>query len=185
MVYASVDAGIDVNFSSFNISVRYNVAVKYKKNSDLYIRDPQYVLFDLLRFLKANKSLFQARKQTLVIYLYQDDYIEMIEGYWESDNTEYKVLNKTHVDGNFTPKIVEMLCELVGGKCVSPETLPSINLYRCGKDIRSYKILFGSFPSEEINDKYCLEPPSVASSKDARIKITRKNIYQFFSVLPE
>lgn len=179
---ASSDAGIEIEIGKFSLSVYYDVATEYEEGADIYIRDPRFTLFALASVIQANRKAFEVIDHKLKIELYQREggagnYLSIIE----DPQSQFIVISDEIIHGEFSQRIVKVLCEKYVGACKN-SPVSQISLYQCKKPNCPGLIRFGSFPSfDSVNEKYGLKPPEIGRVKAK--KMNMDNIYNFFEIL--
>lgn len=173
--YASSDAGIDIRYGSFSISVLYSVAADYD-GTDEYIRNPRYLLYGLISFIHSNADLVEAANKSIRINLYEGDYAEI-------SGTAVSKVKKIPVykgQGDFAALILSEVCSVLGGECelVFSEKYP---IYECEDGYDFSRIRFGSFPSDSLNEKYSLS--TCGKYEKQKIYVNKKTILKYFDIL--
>src|SRR2546427_492809 len=131
LLHASQESGIIITFGAFQIAVLYDDVVESPPS--IWIRDPQYVLLDLLRFLKANENALFSRRAMIDVDLYEDR-LTISESYYRKGILSGKTILEKHVTGNFSSDITDVLCDQLrrsDGECFPAGPEVKVRLYRC------------------------------------------------------
>lgn len=179
---ASSAAGIEIQFGKFRLSVYYSVAVDYEGDTDRAIRDPRAALFDLAALLQANSAAFSVIDHEVHVSLDRQtegspNLLDIIE---DPNRRAGHVLRDGQVGEDIGKEIVAALCRRYAHACRRPAA-ESIDLFPCRERRCPGRIRFGSFPSDELNERFGLLPPR---QKTTPIRVTRGEILTYFEELP-
>ncbi len=181
---ASSNAGIELELGSFRLRVYYSDAVEYHNNADAEIRDPRSALFTLASVLQANAESFKSIHHTVEADLYtREGSLDAFLSITEDPQTRSALLGDGPAGGGIAATIVKALCNRYSGACrrLAPTT---VRLYRCRRGRCPGRIRFGAFPSDSVDQRFGLLPPTRAHGARS-FRVTSDQLGRYFRVLDQ
>jgi len=186
-VQASSASGLELNADKFRIKITYNDAAEVGEKLE-YLRVPSGLLFDLIYVLQNNFSEFSQIDSSFWFDIStENNAINVLK--YNATTQEFDLLssNKYPVIGEV--EIRTQICNTVGlDNCLNlfPSSSDAVYLFEFDDSVSLINesiVLFGAFPSEQMDVRFALNKGKADCKKLEIHRITKDDISQYFKPL--
>lgn len=181
-------SGIRMNFENFTIYAHYNDHADDKITGVDYIRNPDGLLFDLIKLIQDNQSIIKKSNKKISIDIGNHNKYLFITQNNPVRKEIVDIRNINHLDKKL---IMNTLCKSLTNKECNYNQNSNIYIYLSTLLLSSSSsdlIQFGCFPckndrSISLSDRFVRDQPNEQTPKFKKTLINRQTIYHYFNKL--